>query len=164
MKKYKRVVAIITGLLMCMSILAACGPSGSAPTQSGNTNTPQGGASTAPDTSSPSVVASAPEDPEVKFADHIEVLLETALAVVNPHSPSGTGKSPNMAYHMVYDHLVHFDDESFTFVPNLATDWVTDDWKTFVFDLRNDVYWHNGDKFTAQDIANTIRMAKEAVG
>ena len=46
----------------------------------------------------------------------------------------------------------------------LATSWATPDYQTFTFNLRNDVYFHNGDHFTAEDVAGTIRVARENPG
>ena len=46
-----------------------------------------------------------------------------------------------------------------TYDPLLATDWnVSDDNKTFTVDLRDDVTWKSGDKFTAQDVVTTFLM------
>ncbi|GIT27803.1 MAG: hypothetical protein CM1200mP41_38470 [Gammaproteobacteria bacterium] len=48
--------------------------------------------------------------------------------------------------------------------PALATDWkVSDDGMTYWFNLRDDVYFHNGQKFTAEDVKysyDTVRDKK----
>ena len=42
--------------------------------------------------------------------------------------------------------------------PMLAERWsASDDLKTWTFHLRRDVRWHNGDPFTAEDVAWNIR-------
>ena len=51
-----------------------------------------------------------------------------------------------------------------TYEPELATSWETDDYKTFTFKLRDDVKFHNGEPFTADDVAFTIDKARESVG
>jgi peptide/nickel transport system substrate-binding protein len=46
----------------------------------------------------------------------------------------------------------------------LAVDWRTNDYQTFIFDLRQGVTFHNGDPFTADDVVFTINVAKEHTG
>jgi len=88
------------------------------------------------------------------------------FSVHNLHSPAGTGEPQNMANRMVFDALVELEetDGKLSFTPKLAKRWETEDWKTIRLYLRDDVYFHNGDKFTAQDVVNTVRMASEAPG
>ncbi|MFC5136104.1 MULTISPECIES: ABC transporter substrate-binding protein [Haloferacaceae] len=48
-------------------------------------------------------------------------------------------------------------NENLEIVPDLATDWtVENDGTRMVFDLRDDVSFHNGDHFTAEDVKYTI--------
>jgi len=59
-----------------------------------------------------------------------------------------------------FDTLVERSDEDF--IPWLAESWdVSDDGKTYTFHLRDDVYWHDGEKFTADDVVFTIRYFQE---
>ena len=52
----------------------------------------------------------------------------------------------------VYDTLVE-PAPDLSFQPALATDWeVSDDLLTWTFNLRDDVTWHNGREFTADDV------------
>ncbi len=45
---------------------------------------------------------------------------------------------------------------------DLASGWeMTDGGKTYVFHLRDDVYWHDGQKFTADDVLFTINLIKD---
>lgn len=45
------------------------------------------------------------------------------------------------------------------FLPDLATSWdVLDKGKTYIFNLRDDVKWHDGTKFDAGDVAFTIKV------
>ncbi|MDX1432361.1 MAG: ABC transporter substrate-binding protein [Gammaproteobacteria bacterium] len=46
--------------------------------------------------------------------------------------------------------------------PDLAESWtVSDDGKTYVFKLRENVTFHNGDKFTAEDVVFTYKRSKD---
>ena len=58
----------------------------------------------------------------------------------------------------IYETLV-FQNEELELLPGLATSWtyVGDD--TYEFVLRDDVYFHNGEKFTAADVEYTMRRA-----
>ena len=56
---------------------------------------------------------------------------------------------------LVFDALVRWDKDK-SVVPHLAESWtVSEDFLTWTFKIRDDVYWHDGEKFTAEDIAFT---------
>lgn len=68
----------------------------------------------------------------------------------NPYY-SSDGTSQEIAAH-IFDGLVTMD-RNFNPVPNLAKKWEhSKDGKTWTFYLRNDVTWHDGEKFTADDV------------
>ncbi|WP_027339339.1 ABC transporter substrate-binding protein [Halonatronum saccharophilum] len=55
----------------------------------------------------------------------------------------------------IFDRLVEFEGDS-EIVPGLATDWdISDDGLVWTFDLRDDVYFHDGNHFTAEDAVYT---------
>lgn len=57
---------------------------------------------------------------------------------------------------LVFDGLVSLDPTSGEPVPALATSWdVSDDGTTYTFHLRENVRWHDGQPFTASDVAFT---------
>jgi peptide/nickel transport system substrate-binding protein len=59
----------------------------------------------------------------------------------------------------LYDTLLWRDSETGEIKPWLATAWeVSDDGLEWTFTLRNDVTFHNGDKFTAHDAAWSINL------
>jgi len=177
MKEYKRTIAIIIGLVMCLSLLSACGnnetpttaPSAAAPSASPSSQ-PQGSSSPSPSAALPSsgdqsFIEPPKEDESVKYADHIEVLLDSNIAVINPTSTAGSsGPGVNSTYTIIYDRIVEFDEIEGRHVPALATSWETDDWQTITFKLRDDVYFHNGDKFTAHDVVYSVMLGKDSPG
>ncbi len=74
--------------------------------------------------------------------------------VTDPASFDWTEKS-NVARFLV-EHLTRTKADNTT-VPYLASKWeASDDLKTWVFHLRKDVTWSNGDKFTSADVAHTV--------
>ena len=73
------------------------------------------------------------------------------------HYPRGPGYL-RMSY--IFDTLLWKDRQGF--VPALATDWeYLEDENAFLFHLRKDVTWHDGEKFTAEDVAFTYNYVKE---
>jgi ABC-type transport system substrate-binding protein len=57
---------------------------------------------------------------------------------------------------VVFDGLMRFDNNG-NLVPNIAS-YSTEDNKTFDVFLRNDVFWSDGEKLTADDVLFTIRI------
>ncbi len=58
--------------------------------------------------------------------------------------------------HLIFDSLVKRDGEG-SLVPSLAESWSYDEAAmTYTFKLRSDVKWHDGEKFTAEDVKFTI--------
>ncbi|AYM82094.1 oligopeptide ABC transporter substrate-binding protein [Agrobacterium tumefaciens str. Cherry 2E-2-2] len=62
----------------------------------------------------------------------------------------------------IYDYLVtkDFSGETLVFTPNLAKSWSTGDQVRWLFNLRDDVRWHDGRKFTANDVKFTIERTQ----
>lgn len=60
----------------------------------------------------------------------------------------------------IYNTLVKMDPETKEILPSLATEWKWVDDLTLEMTLRDDVYFHNGTKFTAEDVLFTIQRYK----
>lgn len=63
----------------------------------------------------------------------------------------------------LYDYLVRkeFTNGQMRFVPGLAKAWRTDDQVRWTFDLHDDVRWHDGKPFTAEDVRFTIERLQQ---
>ncbi|HWE71998.1 MAG TPA: ABC transporter substrate-binding protein [Stellaceae bacterium] len=61
-------------------------------------------------------------------------------------------------YRGVYETLVRYDEREHKILPRLAKAWRQVDDKTVEFTLRDDVKFHNGDRFDADDVVDTIRF------
>lgn len=59
-------------------------------------------------------------------------------------------------YQTVYDTLLSYNERTHKFVPRLAKSWKQIDDRTIELELRDDVKFHNGDAFTADDVIATI--------
>lgn len=72
----------------------------------------------------------------------------------DPHK--STARSTSEVLFMAGDTLVNLDYDMKTVVPGLAKAWkVSEDGKTYTFQLRDDVTFCNGKKFTAKDVVAT---------
>ncbi len=86
-------------------------------------------------------------------ASTIRVGIRAPVTSVDPHFFS---YPPNIAVgHMIFDTLVRLDDQT-RIRPGLAESWRTLDDKTWEFKLRPGVAFHNGEEFTAEDVAFSI--------
>lgn len=70
------------------------------------------------------------------------------VASIDPAKIEGTPGSA--VARDLYEGLVTEDDKG-NIVPGVAESWETKDNKTFIFHLRKDAQWSNGDKVTAND-------------
>lgn len=67
------------------------------------------------------------------------------------HSPRGPGFY-NM--YLLFDGLLEKDEKQL--IPWLASEWtIENEGKSFLFTIRDDVYWHDGTKLTAEDVKFT---------
>ena len=174
MKKTMRITAILLALVLCFA-LVACGGGGTtdtgaaspggAETSPGGASSPGGSAITPTPGASAVLPGQSIEAPEgAKFADSIIIQLEMPNTVVDPLHPAGGGGGQVLVYRCVMDTLISRTIDG-DYIPDLATEWKTDDYQTYYFKLRDDVTWHNGQKFTAQDIADTVVVAeRDGVG
>jgi peptide/nickel transport system substrate-binding protein len=85
-----------------------------------------------------------------------QTLTMGVAAPVTSIDPHFHNLSPNNAMaDIIFDSLVHYDAQSRT-VPGLAESWRIIDENTWEFRLRPNVRFHNGNAFTAEDVAFTI--------
>lgn len=153
MKKTKRVLSLVVALIMLIGMLAGCADT-SAPTD------PSSPASSQP--SGGGQGQTGPVGDDVKYKEEITMILITGFATINRFLPGSSSNTMLWCYNVMLDHLVHEVDGEY--IPWLATEWHTDDWKVFTFKLRDDVYFHNGEHLTADDVVFTFEYAAEAVG
>ena len=182
MKKQKGIIALIIGILMCVSLLAACNSGGGDSPATNASQSPSESASQAPNASAsqPPAAPATPNSPtitddsqepealpedttDIKFAENIEYIIGDNVGLINSHHVAGDGSSHNNACRMIYDTL-YYNNPDGSSVPMLATSYETEDYQTWIFHLRDDVYFHNGDKFTAKDVLFTWQHALDSVG
>src|SRR3954471_23364738 len=88
-----------------------------------------------------------------KSKDTLRIVINDMFGAIDPYNfPHDEGGS---FYRTIYDNLVNFDEWNGKFVAGLAKSWKRIDNQTIEMELRDDVTFHNGDKFTAQDVKDT---------
>jgi peptide/nickel transport system substrate-binding protein len=96
----------------------------------------------------------APAAQAQKSADTLRVTWRDAVPTMDPYySPL---RAALVLAHQTSDTLVYRDPETFALKPLLATAWRYIDDTTLEFDLRQDATFHNGDKFSADDVVYTL--------
>ncbi|MDR1971968.1 MAG: ABC transporter substrate-binding protein [Treponema sp.] len=72
-----------------------------------------------------------------------------------------SGDNDHVLFYNIYDTLVYRDAQG-EIKPWLAQDWtISPDGKQIAVTLRDDVYWHNGEKLTASDVKFTYDSLKD---
>ena len=89
-----------------------------------------------------------------KSADTLRITWRDAIPNVDPYY--NQLRSGIILAHQAWDTLVYRDPETFQNKPLLAESYKWVDDTTLEFTLRRGVTWHNGDKFTADDVVYTI--------
>ncbi|RQO37038.1 ABC transporter substrate-binding protein [Herminiimonas sp. KBW02] len=92
------------------------------------------------------------------WAADLKIALSADVSSLDPHY---LNIAPNVAFSShIFDALVNVDANG-KLVPGLATSWRTIDATTWEFKLRHDVQFHDGSKFTAEDVVFSLdRPAK----
>ena len=69
---------------------------------------------------------------------------------------SGNVNETHFSTLAVFDTLVMFDEDALKFVPLLAKSWKRVNDRTLEFDLRDDIKWHDGETFDADDVVDSL--------
>ena len=177
MKKNKRVIALILILALCLLMLAACGGNNNDNNDNNNQaaapgGTPAGSAAPGGNSSeppastwvAPATETAAPPEEGAQFADHVELLLEQGIGVLNTHSLAGAGLYNGSGNQMIHAFLTWSELDGKTILPYLATSWESEDYQTWIFHLRDDAWFTNGDKLTAEDVVWSCNASKANIG
>ncbi|MBE2197332.1 MAG: ABC transporter substrate-binding protein [Anaerolinea sp.] len=144
----------LSSLLLLILILAltACGGASdnNTPAQTSNNTT---------------TADSAPTDTADTAAMSRSGVLRVAMQpVVNLDPIAISSDSEVLFANHIYDYLVDVDAQSNP-VPRLATEWaVSDDGRTYTFQLAPGVTWHDGSPFTAADVVWTFDRLRQTEG
>ena len=151
----KRMLRILSLALCCAMLfaIAACGGSNPTPT-------PTSAATATPAPGDEPTQPPAPPEGEAVYAETVSYVHSVGIGLLNSHDVAGDGIDHNGAIRMVFDTL-YYNEPDGTSIPMVATSYETEDYQTWVFHLRDDVYFHNGEKLTANDVVFTWKHAVE---
>jgi len=161
--KIKFIIRFALALVMAASIFAGCGTSPGAGQVTVNpgiyyTNTAYPWAVNLP----PPV---APPEEGAEYLERITVLLDNNKpSTLDLGSRASSSNATRWMTMLFLDRLVELNSHTGVYEPQLATSWQSSDWRTITLDLRDDVYFHNGDHFTAADVVYTIERAWNSPG
>ena len=131
MKKFARIIA----LLLALTLLTACGGNSAPATNE------------APKTDAPAAAAAA-DDSSIILAQTSEVA--NLNPMIQPRTPDSNVQC------LIFGFLV-MPDENLNYVGDLAESWdITNEGTVYTFKLRNDIKWHDGEAFNADDVIFTL--------
>ena len=146
MLKKKRILFIAAFLTLSL-FLVACGDDG----ETGTTPTDDAVTEDAGDTAGTDTGGAAGGGVGVSgYADELIVIVPGEIPVLDPHRANVLSTSQVNVHTL--STLVN-QSADMEIYGNLATDWEMIDDRTWKFDLRDDVYFQNGDKMTAYHVA-----------
>ena len=171
----KRSIAIVLALLMLVGIFAACGKKKAETDTAGtgnNTAQTTDGTQQGSDTSdslhggelsnaliaqsgNPSFFSLKPEQVNPSDSKIFRVAVASEPASLNPLITGSTSALYPTTF--MYDTLVQYNIDTNEIIPWLATEWEWTTDTTIVLKLRDDVYSHMGDHYTAKDAVYSIQ-------
>ncbi len=91
-----------------------------------------------------------------KSADNVRLAMSEPISVIDAYH--NLQRENQMVAHEIFEPLIIYDQAKATYVPLLAKSYKRIDNKTLEFELRDDLKFHNGDTFTADDVVTTINF------
>ena len=141
----KKMIAALLAVMMLLS-LCACSTNGNV-TETTGANVEA--------TEAPNAEVEATEaNGETQYAEWVYSATPGDLESADPYG-STTARTQWLT-NMTFNTLVYYNEETGEVEPELATKWEADETNTeWTFYLRDDVYFHNGDHMTAEDVKFT---------
>lgn len=159
----KKIIAMILCLVLCCGLLAACGGKTESAPKTSDAGKPAAGTGTlVSENKSPDATAAPVETPapEAEYYDQIDIYLPDGVPVLNLTNKGFSGLCVTHVCFMLWDSLLSSTPEG-EVGPNLATEWdMNEEGTECTLKLRDDVYFHNGEHMTADDVLFTIELAQ----
>lgn len=152
--KMKKTIAMILALVLAFSMVAC--------TASGNANTESKAEEKQPETVVEKEAEAQPEAAEQtkELKERVVIANSATLHKLDPQT-NNTAVNRTI-YEMSHNTLVGVDYSTGEHVPELALSWEQPDTMTYIFHLRDDVDFQNGEHFTADDVIFTYERGLEA--
>lgn len=145
MKRTKRILSLLLALILATACFAGCSSSGGKESQT-------------PDASSSLPESQAPQ----AGAEYEEWIYTTHTADLDSADPYGSTSAQMQKFtNLTFDNVTYVDADTGEIMPELAHSWkdINGDGKIWEFYLEDGVTFHNGDKFTAEDVKFTWEYA-----
>lgn len=153
----KKLIAMLLAMIMVLSMFSACGQT---------SNEPETTTAPAQDSGNQGEIAKptepVPEEPVTQYKEDVVIGMSTSVTAIDIHVTATTG-----IYYLVemtHDKLLTFDAVTKEFSPMLATEWEWISDTELKLKLRDDVVFHNGEPFTADDVVYTFERIKAHEG
>jgi len=89
------------------------------------------------------------------YASTLQLATSSNPSRLNPLLATDSSSSEIAGF--IFNGLVKYDKDNATIIGDLAKKFYFKDDKTLVFELRKNVHWHDGEKFTAKDVVFTYK-------
>lgn len=161
----KRLFALLLALIMVLS-MAACGGNANTPAETPNAPTETPNAEN-PNAETPTEEMQNVTDLKVNlsaipeaasYKEEIVIAENSAITSLDPHA--NWLYQTNQVFRMVYDTLLTYSNGEYG--PRIATEWKWVDGTTLNVKIRDDIYFTNGEKLTAEDVAFSLDRATYA--
>ncbi len=149
----KKCFAILLAVMMVLSLLTACSGKTSTDTANGTTE--------AANTSDSSTSSSGTSSSEGRTDVIIATAQEPTVFFCQDSNFSSNQAKDSPVLFQIYENLTWMSEDG-TLEPWVATEWESnEDGTEWTFTLRDDVYFSNGDKLTAEDAAFSFNLCLE---
>lgn len=149
----KRTIALISCLALLLCLFAGCGKTEETTPAAADTSE----TAAAPEAAETSEAAEASDTGLVEKKTPEGTFVLGLNAEPNSLDPAGSFGDSFYEYFAGFNTLITYDFDTGEFSPSLATDWVWEDDLTVTFTLRDDVYFHEGEHMTAEDVLFSIQ-------
>jgi peptide/nickel transport system substrate-binding protein len=153
----KRILVLVTLMVVSLLVIAACGNNND--TNNAANETPAGGQEQQQPTGGQEQQQAAEAPPEDVVSTIPNVVFAVGSLQVSLDPIKSNDSATAMVSKQLYDTLLAQDYITFEVYPNLAVEWDLPDAQTVNMRIRDDVYFHNGDKLTAHDVAFSLERA-----
>ena len=158
--KKRRMFFTVVAICLLLSVIAGCGSTNNSSTTNADTNTDSSQSNSTGSGSGNADTTTAVTTPAKDTVVITQNQEPTTYITVDGQFPSSQNKDGIVLYQL-YDTLLFLDNDG---VPqyNLAKQYeISNDGLEYTFFLRDDVFFHNGDKMTSEDVAFTFNTALE---
>jgi len=160
----KKLLALILALVMCFSLVACGGDKAEdkAENKPAESSKPAESKDPAAKPTNELVGNTQAAAEDVKWKKEV-IFAEAGTAFEYPDPQKSSSLQNTKHYLLTHDRLVYLNPETGALEPMLAKSWdISDDGLTYTFHLRDDVVFHNGEKFTADDVVYSMERGRES--